>query len=152
MSQSDYLKYKRVSTRLRVDNDTTKQPPVFASTTLTQNQQYALSNSITNTKPRYNQLVPSGRQPVFSMEKAVTNCPTFPVCKDTNTRTNRVPMTCKADPSVPTPEPLNIWNRGWDSSASASANLKTGCKCALHRSHTDANSCGCKLGAFGIVR
>ena len=77
--KSDYLKYKRVSTRLRVDNDTTNQPPVFASTTLTQNQQYALSNSIANTKPRYNQLVPSGRQPVFSMEKTVTNCPTFPV-------------------------------------------------------------------------
>ena len=146
MSQSDYLKYKRVSTRLRVDNDTTNQPPVFASATLTQNQQYALSNSITNTKPRYNQLVPSGRQPVFNMEKTVTNCPTFPVCKDTNTRTNRVPMTCRADPSVPTPESLDIMTRN------EAVNLKNECKCALHKSHTDANSCSCKLGAFGIVR
>ena len=152
MSQSDYLKYKRISTRLRVDNDTTNQPPVFQSNTLSQYQQYALANSITNTKPRYNLFVPSGRQLVFGMDKVVSGCPTFPVCTNTNLRTNRVPMTCRADPSVPTPEPLDIWNRGWDSSASASANLKTGCKCALHRSHTDTNSCGCKLGAFGIVR
>jgi len=152
MSQSDYLKYKHVSTRLRVDNNTTRQPPVFASNTLTQNQQYALLNSITNTKPRYNQLVLPGRQPVFNMDKVVGGCPTFPVCKDTNTRTNRVPMTCRADPSVPTPEPLNIWNRGWDSDANASANMKNECKCALHKGHTDANSCSCKLGAFGIVR
>ena len=146
MSQSDYLKYKRVSTRLRVDNDITNQPPVFASATLTQNQQYALSNSITNTKPRYNQLVPSGRQPVFNMEKTVTNCPTFPVCKDTNTRTNRVSMTCRVDPSVPTPESLDIMTRN------EAVNMKNACKCALHKSHTDANSCSCKLGAFGIVR
>ena len=62
-------------------------------------------------------------------------------------RTNRVPMTCRADPSVPTPEPLNIWNRGWDSTVNASANLKNECKCALH-SHTAANSCSCKLGRF----
>lgn len=152
MSQSDYLKYKRVSTRLRVDNDTTSQPAVFSSNILTQNQQYSLANSITNTKPRYNQLIPSGKQIVFNSEKVVTNCPTFKVCNDTNLRTNRVPMICRADPSVPTPEPLNIWNRGWDSSASASENLKNGCKCALHKSHTNANSCSCKLGAFGIVR
>ena len=152
MSQSDYLKHKKMSTRLRIDNDTTSQPPVFASNVLTQNQQYSLSNSITNTKPRYNQLVPSNTQLIFNMEKTVSNCPTFPVCKDTNLRTNRVPMTCRADPTVPTPEPLNIWNRGWDSDASASANLKTGCKCILHSRHTDGNTCSCKVGAFGIVR
>ena len=80
------------------------------------------------------------------MEKTVTNCPTFPVCKDTNTRTNRVPMTCRADPSVPTPESLDIMTRN------EAVNLKNECKCALHKSHTDANSCSCKLGAFGIVR
>lgn len=146
MSQSDYLKYKRISTRLRVDNDTTKQPPIFQSNTLSQYQQYALANSITNTKPRYNLLVPSGRQMVFGMDKVVSGCPTFPVCTNTNLRTNRVPMTCRADPSVPTPEPLNIMDRN------EAVNLRNSCKCALHRSHTDANSCSCKLGAFGIVR
>ena len=146
MSQSDYLKYKRISTRLRVDNDTTKQPPVFQSNTLSQYQQYALANSIINTKPRYNQLVPSGRQSVFGMDKVVSGCPTFIVCTNTNERTNRVPMTCRADPTVPTPEPLNIMERN------EAVNLRNACKCALHRSHTDANSCSCKLGAFGIVR
>ena len=146
MSQSDYLKYKRISTRLRVDNDTTKQPPIFQSNTLSQYQQYALANSITNTKPRYNLLVPSGRQMVFGMDKVVSGCPTFPVCTNTNLRTNRVPMTCRADPSVPTPEPLNSMDRN------EAVNLRNSCKCALHRSHTDANSCSCKLGAFGIVR
>lgn len=146
MSQSDYLKYKRVSTRLRVDNNTTNQPPVFESATLTQNQQYALTNSITNTKPRYNQLVPSGRQPVFSMEKTVTSCPTFPVCTNTNLRTNRVPMTCRADPYVPTPEPLDIMSRN------EAVNMRNDCKCVLNSRNTDGNICSCKLGAFGIVR
>ena len=146
MSQSDYLKYKRVSTRLRVDNNTTNQPPVFSSNVLTQNQQYSLTNSITNTKKRYNQLVPSGKQLVFNTEKVVTNCPTFPVCTDTNLRTNRVPMSCRSDPSVPTPAPLDIMTRN------EAVNMRNECKCSLHKSHTDGNRCSCKLGAFGIVR
>ena len=146
MSQSDYLKYKRVSTRLRVDNNTTNQPPVFSSNVLTQNQQYSLTNSITNTKKRYNQLVPSGKQLVFNTEKVVTNCPTFPVCTDTNLRTNRVPMSCRSDPSVPTPAPLDIMTRN------EAVNMRNECKCSLYKSHTDGNSCSCKLGAFGIVR
>jgi hypothetical protein len=146
MSQSDYLKYKRVSTRLRVDNDTTNQPQVFQSSTLRQNKQYALVNSITNTKPKYNRLVPAERKTVFGMEKVVSGCPTFIVCTNTNLRTNRVPMTCRADPSVPSPEPLNIMQHN------AAVNLKNACKCALHRSYTDENMCSCKLGAFGIVR
>src|SRR6056300_635159 len=146
MSQSDYLKHKKMSTRIRVDNDTTSQPPVFTSNVLTQNQQYSLSNSITNTKPRYNQLVPSNTQLIFNMEKTVTNCPTFPVCKDTNLRTNRVPMTCRADPTIPTPEPLDIVTRN------NAVNIRTGCKCVLNSRHTDRNICSCKVGAFGIVR
>lgn len=146
MSQSDYLKYKRISTRLRVDNDTTSQPAVFSSNVLTQNQQYSLFNSITNTKPRYNQLIPSGKKLVFNSEKDVTNCPTFPVCKDTNLRTNRVPMTCRADPTIPTPEPLDIVTRN------NAVNMRTGCKCVLNSRHTDGNICSCKVGAFGIVR
>ena len=146
MSQSDYLKYKRLSTRLRLDNDSEKQPPVFPSTTLTQNQQYAFLNSTVDTSPRYNQLIPSGKQMIFSMEKGTSGCPTFPVCTNTNLRTNRVPMTIRTDPSVPTPGALDIMTRN------EAVNMKNECKCALHRSNTDANSCGCKLGAFGIVR
>ena len=146
MSQSDYLKYKRLSTRLRLDNDSEKQPPVFPSTTLTQNQQYAFLNSTVDTSPRYNQLIPSGKQMIFSMEKGASGCPTFPVCTNTNLRTNRVPMTIRSDPSLPTPGALDIMTRN------EAVNLKNECKCALHKGHTDANSCGCKLGAFGIVR
>jgi|TARA_Y100000361_G_scaffold118134_1_gene109435 hypothetical protein len=152
MSQSDYLKHKRVSTQLRIDNDTTNQPAVFSSNILTHNQQYSLVNTIPNSKPTYNQLLPSGSQIVFDMETKVSNCPTFPVCNDTNLRTNRVPMTVRSDPSIPTPEPLNIWERGWDSNASGSTNLKNGCKCVLSSKDTDANICSCKVGAFGIVR
>jgi len=146
MSQSDYLKYKRLSTRLRVDNDAEKQPPVFPSTILTQNQQYAFLNSTVDTSSRYNQLIPSEKQMIFSMEKGTSGCPTFQVCTNTNLRTNRVPMTIRSDPSVPTFEPLDIMTRN------EAVNLKNECKCALHKGHTDANSCSCKLGAFGIVR
>jgi len=146
MSQSDYLKYKRLSTRLRLDNDAEKQPPVFPSTILTQNQQYAFLNSTVDTSSRYNQLIPSEKQMIFSMEKGTSGCPTFQVCTNTNLRTNRVPMTIRSDPSVPTFEPLDIMTRN------EAVNLKNECKCALHKGHTDANSCSCKLGAFGIVR
>lgn len=133
MSQSDYIKYKRVSNQLRNE----KQPPVFSSQTRLDFEQYALENTIVNTVPALNRLVPAGSQRVFHMDKVVGNCPTFPVCQNTNLRTNRLPMSSVY--FTPTPQPNNI------KIVNNSANMRTGCDCT-------SNICKCKVGAFGIVR
>jgi hypothetical protein len=133
MSQSDYIKYKRVSNQLRNE----KQPPVLNSQTLIDFEQYALENTIINTVPALNRLVPTGSQRVFQMDKVVGNCPIFPVCQNTNLRTNRLPMSSVY--FTPTPQPNNI------KIVNNSATMRTGCDCT-------SNICKCKVGAFGIVR
>jgi hypothetical protein len=135
MSQSDYLKYKKVSTQLKVDTNY-KQPPVFESQNYLNYKQYVLENTITSSKTIYNKIVPSGRQRVFDMDKVVSSCPTMIECKDTNQRTNRVPMS--AVYYTPTPQPLN-----WSARKNAS-NQKTGCKCVLNSVNTELNICSCK--------
>lgn len=107
MSQSDYIKYKKISTKLAIDNKLigNKEPPVFEAGDYTDFMQYNLENTIINTSPTYQYIVPSGHQIVFKMDKVVSSCPTFTVCKNTNTRPSRVPMS--ASYYAPTPQPLN---------------------------------------------
>jgi hypothetical protein len=136
MSQSDYLKYKRVSTQLRVDTNN-KQPPVFESKNYLDFVEYNLENTITNKKVIYNMLTPSGEQIVFNMEKKVSNCPSFIGCKNTNARTNRMPMSSVY--YTPTPQPLN-----WQQMKNKS-DQKNGCKCILNSKYTNNNICSCKL-------
>jgi hypothetical protein len=109
MSQSDYIKYKKTSTKLRVDNKSinNKEPPVFVSSDYTDFKQYHLENTINNNRPTFNYIVQDGRHLVFGMDKVVSNCPTFIDCSNTNLRPNRVPMS--ASRFTPTPRPLN-WN------------------------------------------
>jgi len=148
MSQSDYLKYKRVSTILKVNNNTKKQPPVFDSSDYLNNVEFSLENSVVNTKLVLNRLTSNVGTatpiPIFGMDKVVGNCPTFPICKNTNLRTNRVPMS----PVFydPTPQPLSIEKRN------EAVNLKTSCKCKLSSKYTDGKKCACSVGRFGIVR
>ena len=109
MSQSDYLKYKRVSTLLKIDNNTSKQPRVFNSQDLLNYKQYSLENSITTNNININRITPAGYKHIFGMDKKTINCPQFKVCRQTNQRTNRVPMsTVYFDP---TPQPLTIEQR-----------------------------------------
>lgn len=86
MSQSDFLKRKRVSTLLKIDN----QPKVFNHKTLLDYTQFQLENTILSTNQLYNQSIPAGKINVFSMEKNVVNCPSFIVCSGTDARPNRV--------------------------------------------------------------
>lgn len=159
MSQSDYLKYKRVSNQLRIDNQIdagmtkTNQLPVFTSQTLLNYKQYALNNTIVNTKKTLNRLTPTTRQRVYDMDKVVGGCPTFIVCKDTQDRNNRALSSgVYFDPTKEKYEtrsdPVTI-RTYWDSEP---ANLKTDCKCALGSRNSDSNACSCKRGRFGIVR
>lgn len=143
MSQSDYLKRKKIATKLQIDNDTEKQPPVFDSSTLLDYKEFQISNSILNTKSALNRLQEDGKQRVFGMEQNVSGCTTFPACT-TDGRTNRVPLLdiyskCRI-------LPLNILERN------SADNLKNECKCVLNSAITDTNLCSCKRGAFGIVR
>jgi hypothetical protein len=107
MSQSDYIKFKRAATKLSIDNKSTgnKEAAVFESGDYIEFKQFNLENTILDSSPTYNYIVPSGRQIVFNMDKVVSSCPTFITCKNTNTRPNRVPMS--ASYFTPVPKPLN---------------------------------------------
>jgi len=140
MAQSDYLKYKRISNELKINGQNLT--PVLASQDYLNYKEYALENSIVNTKTIFNRITPTGRQPVFNMDKVVTNCPGFIVCSSTNTRPYRVPMLA----SLFTPTPLSI------KATKNAANQKNACKCVLDSKYTDANLCSCKLGNYGYVR
>lgn len=109
MSQSDYIKYKKTSTKLRIDNSSVnnKEPPVFGSSDYIDFKQYHLENTINDTSLTFNYIVQDGRHLVFGMDKVVSTCPNFIDCSNTNLRPNRVPML--SSQFTPTPRPLN-WN------------------------------------------
>jgi hypothetical protein len=94
MSVSDYIKYKRVGTQLRdvLPNSKGQAPPVFEDQMYIDFKQYTIENQIVDTKLIENSLIPSGSNLVFDMMKVVSSCPAFPICKNTNLRTNRIPM------------------------------------------------------------
>jgi hypothetical protein len=107
MSQSDYIKFKKTSTKLRIDNKSinNKEPAVFVSSDYTDFKQYHLENTIKNTSPTFNYIVQDGRQIVFGMDKVVSACPEFIDCHGTNLRPNRVPIS--ASRFTPTPPTLD---------------------------------------------
>ena len=133
MSQSDYIKYKRVSTELRLDASCS---PVLTSQNYLDFEQFNLENTVVNTCNNYSLLTPSGEQIVFGMERNATYCPSFNLCRNTNKRPNRVPM-----PPVyftPVPQPLNCKqkkNASW---------LKNGCICSTDSVNTLRYVCKCK--------
>ena len=106
MSQSDYLKYKRVSRELK----TNKLSPVFNDQDYVSYKEYALENTISNSKLTYNQLIPPNTIRIMDMEKKTTDCPTFIICTNTHDRTNRVPLLgSQQDPSPS--RPLSVKQR-----------------------------------------
>ena len=91
MSQSDYLKYKKVSNQLKIDSSNDL-PPVFLQSDYLNYKQFSLENSITNSKTTFNRITPSSYLSIMEMDKKVTYCPSFNLCVNTNKRTNRVPL------------------------------------------------------------
>jgi hypothetical protein len=149
MSQSDYIKYKKVTTVLAVDNNSTnnKLKPVLNSQEYSNYKEYVLENTVTNNKTVYRRIVPTTVQVVLDMEKnksvvqnmgtSLSNCPSFLLCNSTNLRKNRLQLL--GSHFTPTPQPLN-----WQQTKNASWK-KTGCKCILNSVHTNENICKCKL-------
>ena len=88
MSQSDYLHHKKISLELKSQK---KLSPILSGTDYTLYKQYSLEKNIKNTSKLYNQLVPTGTQVIFGIETVNSNnCPDFLLCKNTNTRPNRI--------------------------------------------------------------
>ena len=87
MSQSDYIRHKRISYEL---SNQRKLPSILNSGQYVSYKEYSLENTIQNTNIEYNQLVPPNTQLVFGIEyHNALACPQFPLCEDTDKRLNR---------------------------------------------------------------
>ena len=177
MSQSDYIRFKRVSTELRIDpslNNITKklvpgeykgtqynQPIVFNASDYEDFKDYNLETTLLNTKPVLNRLTTNGKQVIWNMDKTVSNCPNFILCRNTNTRPNRVvPILNSISSGIPqsytikylqpsqnpVPPPLNIKQQ------KNTRFQKNACICAINKSYSQNKLCSCRTGDFGIVR
>ena len=90
MSQSDYIKRKKVSQVLRTEID--RLPNVIDQRQYKQYLQYNLENTIKNTKMTPSKLLASGKHRIFGMEveeKKISNCPEFRLCENTHDRPYR---------------------------------------------------------------
>lgn len=96
MSQSDYIQYKKTQQML---TNQSKLTPILYPTAYTMFEQYAIETTVPNTKLRHSRLIAPNTVSVLEMDKTLTTCPTFIVCKNTNTRPNRVLNTT----SIPMP-------------------------------------------------
>ena len=88
MSQSDYIRRKRVANQLRTQ---TKLSPVLNAGQYIDYKEFSLENTIVSTAQDYNSFVPANVSIVFDMHiKTPANCPQFILCSGTNQRPNRV--------------------------------------------------------------
>ncbi len=112
MSQSDYLKRRVTShilNRQKTEKDELK--PVLSSDEYTSFKRYQITNTVINDEINYKNIVPQGKHIIFDIETDVSSCPEFKLCKDTNTRDNRINLTSsKIDPNPCPRAPLFIKN------------------------------------------
>jgi len=139
MSQGDYLKRKQVAHALRIDggNTNNNQPAVFGSHDLLRYKQYQIVNDDSSTTVNYNLIKPADTKLVFDMERKVANCPTFVVCKDTDTRPNRV-LTADTGCKV------QIHPLSWEAKKNV-PNKTELCVCQLKFKHINKNVCSCDV-------
>jgi hypothetical protein len=130
MSQSDYLRRKKMSNVLNLDSSA---DPIYDSKQYLDFKQYQIENQTVSTNVSYRKITPSNVQNILNMEKKVANCPEFLLC-DPSTRPNRIPHKGPMCGNTP----LNWWE------VKEKTNLKQlWCKCQLNRSTTDDNKCSC---------
>lgn len=102
MSQSDYIRYKRVAVELK--NQAKNLAPVIGSGQYVDYKAFTLENTILNTKPNYMKLTPSNSVNIFGMQiNSPSNCSTFALCTGTNSRVNRKPLTGTQSAAQPLP-------------------------------------------------
>lgn len=92
MSQSDYIRYKKLSNQLLEVN---KLDPILDSQDYTNFKQYYLESNIININPKINNLLLSEYTTIFNMNKKIDYCPIgkFKMCNHTETRSNRIVST-----------------------------------------------------------
>ncbi len=99
MSQSDYIRRKRVASQVASKNNTpidrADNPAILSSQLLTQLKQYDLENTIVNTRPRFNQLTPSTDLRIMEMNlrKPITACKTYRTCSGNKYNASSLPNT-----------------------------------------------------------
>jgi hypothetical protein len=120
MSQSDYIKF--IGTATLLSNQTENLPKILSQNDYVSYEQYALETSLINTKISFSRLLPQNksitpsignvylntdptRVKIFDMEKKVSTCPNFILCKNTNNRPNRLVLN---SPGLPIPGPINL--------------------------------------------
>jgi hypothetical protein len=97
MSQSDYIQRKRlmsqVASKNRTPIDRGDNPAVLSSQLLTNLKQYDLENTIVNTLPRFNQLVPSSDIRIMEMNlrQPADACKTYRTCNEDTFNTSSLP-------------------------------------------------------------
>lgn len=92
MSQSDYIKYLKLSTNLK--NQTPADfPPVLDSQNYTLFKDYTIVNTVENSVVSYNELSSPNKVDIFGLSlKPRQNCSTFLLCNGTDGRPNRVKL------------------------------------------------------------
>ena len=103
MSQSDYIQFIKTTDILGIKN-MKDLPAVLTGQDYTSFEKFALETTVQNTKNSFSRLLPQNtstfqsvfpntdpvRTDIVDMELKVPSCATFKLCKDTNTRPNRV--------------------------------------------------------------
>ena len=133
MSQSDYLRRKRISNILYND---ISDNPIYNSKTLLDFKQYQLENEIVSLNINNQKMGSAESQRIFNMDRNVTNCPTFIVCTNTSLRPNRVAHIGRMCNDLP----LN-----WRDKNDLHNAKEPWCKCQLNRSTTDDNKACCSV-------
>lgn len=88
MSQSDYIRHKKLSTELK---EISKLSKVLESQKYTAYKEYSLENTIPSVKDVYYRFIPDGTQFVYEMiRNNASNCSDMEFCINTDLRDNRV--------------------------------------------------------------
>jgi hypothetical protein len=89
MSQSDYIRHKRISNELI---DQSKLFPVLNARQYTDYKEYSLENTIYSSNLTYSKIIPNNTPVVFGIQYTNANtCPPFILCSGTYARPNRIP-------------------------------------------------------------
>jgi len=108
MSQSDYIQYLKVSTKLQ---SIKKLPPILNSGDYTDYTGYAIENQIRSSKQVNSQLTLPNQCIINDISTIdVSGCPVFIMCQNTNTRANRIltPYSGYCNPQRPLTKKINL--------------------------------------------
>lgn len=90
MSQSDYIRHKRISNELVEQR---KLSPVLNAQQYTNYKEYSLENTIYSSTLLYSKIIPANTPVVFDIQYNNANtCPPFVLCSGTENRPNRTPL------------------------------------------------------------